>query len=81
VEIARIGSRTGEQQTQADPGYIKAHKFAPRLQAGIVWVNTYNNYDPAASFGGHEKSGYGRESGAAALEHYTQLKSVWMNLA
>jgi aldehyde dehydrogenase (NAD+) len=59
----------------------KAHKVARRLQAGTVWVNTYNNYDPAASFGGYKKSGYGRELGAAALEHYTQLKSVWVNLA
>jgi acyl-CoA reductase-like NAD-dependent aldehyde dehydrogenase len=59
----------------------KAHKVARRLQAGTVWVNTYNNYDPAASFGGYKKSGYGRELGAAALEHYTQLKSVWVNLS
>jgi acyl-CoA reductase-like NAD-dependent aldehyde dehydrogenase len=59
----------------------KAHKVARRLQAGTIWVNTYNNYDPAASFGGYKKSGYGRELGAAALEHYTQLKSVWVNLA
>jgi aldehyde dehydrogenase (NAD+) len=59
----------------------KAHRVARRLQAGTVWVNTYNNYDPAASFGGYKKSGYGRELGAAALEHYTQLKSVWVNLS
>jgi len=59
----------------------KAHRVARRLQAGTVWVNTYNNYDPAASFGGYKKSGYGRELGAAALENYTQLKSVWVNLS
>jgi aldehyde dehydrogenase (NAD+) len=59
----------------------KAHRVARRLQAGTVWINTYNNYDPAAGFGGYKMSGYGRELGMHALEHYTQLKSVWVNLA
>jgi acyl-CoA reductase-like NAD-dependent aldehyde dehydrogenase len=59
----------------------KAHRVARRLQAGTVWVNTYNNYDPAAAFGGYKKSGYGRELGSAALEYYTQVKSVWVNLS
>jgi aldehyde dehydrogenase (NAD+) len=59
----------------------KAHRVARRLQAGTVWINTYNNYDPAAAFGGYKMSGYGRELGAHALEHYTQVKSVWVNLA
>jgi len=58
----------------------KAHRIARRLQAGTVWINTYNNYDPAAAFGGYKQSGYGRELGMHALEHYTQLKSVWVNL-
>jgi acyl-CoA reductase-like NAD-dependent aldehyde dehydrogenase len=59
----------------------KAHRVARRLQAGTVWINTYNNYDPAAAFGGYKMSGYGRELGAHALDHYTQVKSVWVNLA
>jgi aldehyde dehydrogenase (NAD+) len=59
----------------------KAHRVARRLQAGTVWVNTYNNYDPAAAFGGYKKSGYGRELGSVALEYYTQVKSVWVNLS
>jgi len=58
----------------------KAHRVARRLQAGTVWINTYNNYDPAAAFGGYKMSGYGRELGMHALEHYTQVKSVWVNL-
>ncbi len=59
----------------------KAHRVARKLQAGTVWINTYNNYDPAAPFGGYKMSGYGRELSMHALEHYTQVKSVWVNLA
>jgi len=59
----------------------KAHRIARRLQAGTVWINTYNNYDPGAAFGGYKMSGYGRELSGHALEHYTQVKSVWVNLS
>jgi aldehyde dehydrogenase (NAD+)/phenylacetaldehyde dehydrogenase len=58
----------------------KAHYVARRLQAGTVWVNTYNVYDAAASFGGYKQSGFGRELGVHALDHYTQLKTVWIDL-
>ena len=58
----------------------KAHRIARRLEAGTVWINTYNNYDPAAAFGGYKMSGYGRELSVHALESYTQVKSVWVNL-
>ncbi|OFW10452.1 MAG: betaine-aldehyde dehydrogenase [Acidobacteria bacterium RIFCSPLOWO2_02_FULL_67_36] len=58
----------------------KAHHLARRLQAGTVWINTYNVYDTAAPFGGYKQSGFGREMSAHALEHYTQIKSVWVDL-
>jgi aldehyde dehydrogenase (NAD+) len=58
----------------------KAHYVARKLQAGTVWINTYNVYDTAAPFGGYKQSGFGREMGAHALEHYTQIKSVWVDL-
>src|SRR5215510_1180891 len=58
----------------------KAHYVARRLQAGTVWINTYNIYDTAAPFGGYKASGFGREMSAHALEHYTQVKSVWVDL-
>jgi acyl-CoA reductase-like NAD-dependent aldehyde dehydrogenase len=58
----------------------KAHYVARKLQAGTVWINTYNIYDPAAPFGGYKQSGFGREMSAHALEHYTQIKSVWVDL-
>src|SRR5919112_2471657 len=58
----------------------KAHYAARKLQAGTVWINTYNVYDTAAPFGGYKASGFGREMSAHALEHYTQIKSVWVDL-
>ena len=58
----------------------KAHYVARKLQAGTVWVNTYNVYDTAAPFGGYKASGFGREMSAHALEHYTQVKTVWIDL-
>jgi acyl-CoA reductase-like NAD-dependent aldehyde dehydrogenase len=58
----------------------KAHYVARKLQAGTVWVNTYNIYDTAAPFGGYKQSGFGREMSVHALEHYTQVKSVWIDL-
>ena len=58
----------------------KAHYVARRLQAGTVWVNTYNVYDTAMPFGGYKQSGFGREMGLHALESYTQVKSVFVDL-
>ena len=58
----------------------KAHYVARKLQAGTIWINTYNVYDTAAPFGGYKASGFGREMSAHALEHYTQVKSVWVDL-
>jgi acyl-CoA reductase-like NAD-dependent aldehyde dehydrogenase len=58
----------------------KAHYVASKLKAGTVWVNTYNVYDTAAPFGGYKQSGYGREMSQHALEYYTQVKAVWIDL-
>jgi aldehyde dehydrogenase (NAD+) len=59
----------------------KAHRLARAIDAGTVWINTYNRYDPASPFGGTKASGFGRDLGfAAALEKYTQEKSVWVAL-
>jgi acyl-CoA reductase-like NAD-dependent aldehyde dehydrogenase len=58
----------------------KAHYVARKLQAGTVWINTYNVFDTAAPFGGYKASGFGREMSAHAIEHYTQVKSVWVDL-
>jgi phenylacetaldehyde dehydrogenase len=58
----------------------KAHRAAQLLKAGTVWVNTYNQFDAAAPFGGYKQSGFGREMGKAALDLYTHIKTVWVNL-
>src|SRR6266542_2370783 len=59
----------------------KALRTAKQLKAGTVWVNTYNFYDPGLPFGGYKESGFGRERGRYALEEYTQVKSVWIDLS
>ncbi len=58
-----------------------AHRMARALKAGTVWVNTYNLFDASAPFGGYKQSGYGRELGKEALELYTQVKTVWVDLS
>ncbi len=59
----------------------KAHHFAQKVKAGTIWVNTYNQYDASSPFGGYKQSGFGRELGSQALEHYTQTKTVWVDLS
>jgi len=57
----------------------KAHRFASRLEAGTVFVNTYNDMDVGTPFGGFKQSGHGRENGKAVIENYSQLKAVYVN--
>ncbi len=56
----------------------KAHRFANDVQAGTVWINSYDLVDAAVPFGGYKQSGIGREMGKSALELYTQEKAVWV---
>jgi aldehyde dehydrogenase (NAD+) len=58
----------------------KAHLFAKKVKAGTVWVNCYHVVDTNTPFGGFKMSGQGRENGEAALEHYTELKTVTVKL-
>lgn len=58
----------------------QAHYVASKLKAGTVWVNCYNAFDAAAPFGGFKQSGMGREMGSYALNNYTEVKDVWINL-
>lgn len=51
-------------------------RMTRELQAGNVWINCYNMFDAALPFGGYRQSGWGRESGMAALDLYTQTKTV-----
>ncbi len=58
----------------------KAHAVSRQLRAGTVWINTYGLMDAALPFGGYKSSGFGRELGENALEHYTEVKTVWLSM-
>ncbi|HZC14569.1 MAG TPA: betaine-aldehyde dehydrogenase [Thermoleophilaceae bacterium] len=58
----------------------RAHRVVARLRAGTCWINSYNVTPVEMPFGGVKQSGLGRENGLAALEHYSQLKSVYVGL-
>ena len=76
----RTTSRTGWRPGCGRATSRRRTRVARRLQAGTVWVNMYNFYDPAMPFGGFKASGFGRDLGAECLREYTQVKSVWMNV-
>ena len=56
----------------------RAHRVIARLQAGTCWINHYNVTPIELPFGGYKQSGLGRENSRAAIEHYSQLKSVYV---
>ena len=56
----------------------RGHRVIAQLQAGTCWINHYNVTPIELPFGGVKMSGLGRENGRAAIEHYTQLKSVYV---
>lgn len=58
----------------------RAHRVIGALQAGTCWINAYNLTPVEAPFGGSKLSGVGRENGHAAVEHYTQVKSVYVGM-
>ncbi|MCB8840796.1 betaine-aldehyde dehydrogenase [Aurantimonas sp. VKM B-3413] len=58
----------------------RGHRVVARLQAGTCWINAYNLTPVEMPFGGFKRSGIGRENGRAALEHYSQVKSVYVEM-
>ncbi|MCP4315243.1 MAG: betaine-aldehyde dehydrogenase [Hyphomicrobiales bacterium] len=56
----------------------RAHRVIAALQAGSCWINTYNLAPVEAPFGGYKRSGVGRENSRAAIEYYSQIKSVYV---
>ena len=58
----------------------RAHRVAARLKAGLCWINNYNVTPIEMPFGGAGESGIGHENSMAALDHYTQLKTVYVEL-
>jgi acyl-CoA reductase-like NAD-dependent aldehyde dehydrogenase len=59
----------------------RAHRVARALRAGSVYVNTYDRGDISMPFGGYRESGIGVDKSLHALDKYTRLKSVWIDLA
>jgi len=58
----------------------RAHRVVARLQAGTCWINNYNLTPIEMPFGGYKQSGIGRENSLTTIEHYTQLKSVYVEM-
>ncbi len=58
----------------------RAHRVVGQLQAGTTWINAYNLTPVESPFGGSKRSGVGRENGHAAIEHYSQVKSVYVGM-
>jgi len=56
----------------------RGHRVADALEAGTLWINAYNLAPVEVPFGGSKQSGFGRENSIAALNHYSELKSVYV---
>ncbi len=58
----------------------RAHRVIHQLQAGICWINTWGESAPQMPVGGYKQSGIGRENGLVTLQHYTQIKSIQLEI-
>ncbi|VDM82209.1 unnamed protein product [Strongylus vulgaris] len=58
----------------------RCHRVAARLQAGTVFINTYNDTEVNVPFGGYKSSGHGRENCLDTLRLYSQIKAVYVNI-
>lgn len=58
----------------------RAHNVAEKIEAGMIWINSSNDSDPAVPFGGVKQSGIGRELGEAGLAAYLETKAIHVNL-
>ena len=58
----------------------RAHRVVHQMQAGICWINSYGASPAQMPVGGYKQSGIGRENGLSTLNHYTQIKAVYVGL-
>lgn len=54
----------------------RALRFMRRIEAGMVWINTYRSPSVMSPSGGHKDSGYGKHNGFAAIEEFSRIKTV-----
>jgi acyl-CoA reductase-like NAD-dependent aldehyde dehydrogenase len=59
----------------------RAFHVTREIETGRMWVNQYNNLPAHTPFGGYKKSGIGRETHKVILDHYTQMKNIFINLS
>jgi betaine-aldehyde dehydrogenase len=58
--------------------FARAHRVVDQLEAGTLWINTYNLCPVEIPFGGVKSSGFGRENSLAAIHHYSEIKTVYV---
>jgi betaine-aldehyde dehydrogenase len=58
----------------------RAHRVVGRLEAGTIWINNYNVTPVEIPFGGYKQSGIGRENSLVTINHYTQVKTVYVEM-
>jgi len=58
----------------------RAHRVIHQMQAGICWINSFGASPAQMPVGGYKQSGIGRENGLVTLNHYTQIKAVYVGL-
>lgn len=79
LEIAN-GTEYGLAAAVWTSNIAHAHKFARKLRAGTVWINTFDALDVITPFGGFGSSGSGRDKSLHALDAYSALKTTWVDL-
>ncbi len=81
IELANQ-TQYGLAATLYTANIAKAHRYARKLRAGTIGVNTYSEGDISTPFGGFKASGFGgRDNGIHAHEQYTELKTIWIDLS
>ena len=74
--MATLAWTSGLDESSHRPAELSSKLFdvAHRLNAGVIWANGYNLFDPASPFGGVRHSGFGREGGVAGLWPYLKFE-------
>ena len=80
VDRANHGTEYGLAAGLMTKDLERAHRISRRLEAGNIWVNNWNYSPVEMPFGPYKKSGYGKELGEEAIENYSQIKTVYVEM-